>query len=539
LLSLEEEKFIYFKITGMKEKINLFFSKLKGLSGKYYKSKFMLIVLGISSTVWFLVRVIPKPQRATYPCMRVAAPLMSTFVIYLLTLSGSALAFKKAKEHFRNAKYVYALTFFLIASVSAFLFLTKSSDEVHASTIDKISVMSNSPIGVEHGIFPGRVVWVFDPQVAKWDGSNKYWWDEKSTSQTEADKMLTNVLTSLTGKKSEANAWDALFRNFNETKNRGKNGYASNQKIAVKINQNNTLRHADTTGLNASPQLVYALIRSLTKEAGVPQKNITIFDASRFITDNIFNKCHKDFPEVIFIDNEGGEGRTKSTYVDNAIPYSVDNGKLATGLATCAVEADYIIDMALLKGHVGQGVTLCGKNFYGATSIDHNWRKNAHNNFEQDRQGKDKYMTFTDFLGHKDLGGKTFLFMIDGFYSARSQDGPPLIKDKWRMAPFNNRWCSSLFASQDGVALDAVGIDFLRSEWPDLADIAYTEKYLVEAALANDPPSKTIYDPERDGTRLKSLGVMEHWNNAVDKKYSRNLGKNYGIELFYVPINSR
>jgi Domain of unknown function (DUF362) len=539
LLSLEEEKFIYFKITGMKEKINLFFSKLKGLSGKYYKSKFMLIVLGISSTVWFLVRVIPKPQRATYPCMRVAAPLMSTFVIYLLTLSGSALAFKKAKEHFRKAKYVYALTFFLIASVSAFLFLTKSSDEVHASTIDMISVMSNSPIGVEHGIFPGRVVWVFDPQVAKWDGSNKYWWDEKSTSQIEADKMLTNVLTSLTGKKSEANAWEALFRNFNETKNRGKNGYASNQKIAVKINQNNTLRHADTTGLNASPQLVYALIRSLTNEAGVPQKNITIFDASRFITDNIFNKCHKDFPEVIFVDNEGGEGRTKSTYVDNAIPYSVDNGKLATGLATCAVEADYIIDMALLKGHVGQGVTLCGKNFYGATSIDHNWRKNAHNNFEQDRQGKDKYMTFTDFLGHKDLGGKTFLFMIDGFYGARSQDGPPLIKDKWRMAPFNNRWCSSLFASQDGVALDAVGIDFLRSEWPDLADIAYTEKYLVEAALANDPPSKTIYDPERDGTRLKSLGVMEHWNNAVDKKYSRNLGKNYGIELFYVPINSR
>ena len=93
----------------------------------------------------------------------------------------------------------------------------------------------------------------------------------------------------------------------------------------------------------------------------MPQKNITIFDASRFITDNIFNKCHKDFPEVIFVDNEGGDGRIKSTYVDKAIPYSVDNGKLATGLASCAVEADYIINMALLKGHIGQGVTLCGK----------------------------------------------------------------------------------------------------------------------------------------------------------------------------------
>jgi hypothetical protein len=95
----------------------------------------------------------------------------------------------------------------------------------------------------------------------------------------------------------------------------------------------------------------------------------------------------------------------------------------------------------------------------------------------------------------------------------------------------------SLFASQDGVALDAVGIDFLRSEWPDLADIAYSEKYLAEAALADNPPSKTIYDPERDGSRLKSLEVMEHWNNATDKKYSRNLSKNYGIELVYVPIN--
>ncbi len=521
----------------MKARINLFFLKVKSLIGKSALHKLVFITLGISSTIWFLIRVIPKPQRATYPCMRAAAPLMSTFVIYLLTLSGSVLAFKKAKDHFRRARYIYAATFFAIAFVCTLLFITNKTEIVNADNVDLNSVMSNSPVGVEHGIFPGRVVWVFDPKVATWDGTNKYWWDEKSTSQTEADEMLENVLKSLSGKGTEATAWDELFKNFNKEKKKITGGYSINQKIAVKINQNNTLRHADTTGLNATPQLVYALITSLTKEAGVPQKNITIFDASRFICDNIFNKCHKDFPDVIFVDNEGGEGRVKSTYIEKAIPYSVDNGKLATGLATCAVEADYIINLALMKGHIGQGVTLCGKNFYGATSIDRSWRKNAHDNFNQDPKGKDKYMTFTDFLGHKDLGGKTILFMIDGFYGARSQDGPPMIKDKWRMAPFNNRWCSSLFASQDGVAVDAVGIDFLRAEWPDLADIAYTEKYLVEAALAENPPSKTFYDPERDGTRLKSLGVMEHWNNAAEKKYSRNLGKNYGIELVYVPLN--
>jgi hypothetical protein len=523
----------------MKTKINLFFLKLKNLIGKSALPKIAFIALGISSTVWFLIRVIPKPQRATYPCMRAAAPIMSAFVIWLITLSGSVLAFRKARNHFMKARYIYAASFFTLAVVCTIISLTNKAEVVSASSVDVNSVLSNSPIGVEHGIFPGRVIWVFDPKVATWDGTNKYWWDEKSTSQTEATKMMENILKSLTGKVTEAMAWDALFKNFNKEKKKITSGYTINQKIAVKINQNNTLSHADTTGLNGSPQLIYALIASLTKEAGVPQKNITIFDASRFIGDNIFNKCHKDFPEVIFVDNQGGEGRVKSTYVEKAILYSVDNGKLATGLASCAVEADYLINIALLKGHGGQGVTLCGKNFYGATSIDHNWRKNAHDNFEQDRQGKDKYMTFTDFLGHKDLGGKTILFMIDGFYGARSQDGPPLIKDKWRMAPFNNRWCSSLFASQDGVAVDAVGIDFLRAEWPDLADIAYTEKYLVEAALADNPPSKIFYDPERDGTRLKSLGVMEHWNNAAEKKYSRNLGKNYGIELVYVPINNK
>ena len=51
------------------------------------------------------------------------------------------------------------------------------------------------------------------------------------------------------------------------------------------------------------------------------------------------------------------------------------------------------------------------------------------------------------------------------------------------------------------------------------------------SALADAAPSGTVYDPERDGTRLSSLGVHEHWNSAVDKKYSRNLGIDKGIEL--------
>ncbi len=141
-------------------------------------------------------------------------------------------------------------------------------------------------------------------------------------------------------------------------------------------------------------------------------------------------------------------------------------------------------------------------------------------------------MTFTDFMGHKDLGGKTMLFLIDGLYGSMDVNGAP--SGKWKMPPFNNDWPCSLFASQDGVAIDAVGLDFLTSEFPSMPDVDYCDMYLVEAALADNPLSGTVYDPERDGRPLKSLGVMEHWNNPDEKLYSRNMGRDYGIELIYV-----
>src|SRR5450759_2950403 len=127
----------------MKARFNLFFLKLKNLIGKQALSKIVFISLGISSTIWFLIRVIPKPQRATYPCMRAAAPLMSTFIIYLLTLSGSVFAFKKAKNHFRNARYIYAASFFTVAILCTLLFVINKTENINASTVDINSVMSN------------------------------------------------------------------------------------------------------------------------------------------------------------------------------------------------------------------------------------------------------------------------------------------------------------------------------------------------------------------------------------------------------------
>lgn len=74
----------------MIKKIYLYFrQKVESCNRARWYHIFLFWGLGISSTVWFLVRVVPKPSRATYPCMQAAAPMMSAFVVYLLSFTGA------------------------------------------------------------------------------------------------------------------------------------------------------------------------------------------------------------------------------------------------------------------------------------------------------------------------------------------------------------------------------------------------------------------------------------------------------------------
>jgi hypothetical protein len=153
-----------------------------------------------------------------------------------------------------------------------------------------------------------------------------------------------------------------------------------------------------------------------------------------------------------------------------------------------------------------------------------------HMNIEGNLPGRNHYRNLVDLMGHEGIGGKTLLYLVDALYGGKDWDGTP---SKWNMAPFSGDWPSSLFASQDPVALDSVGFDFLLFEWPTEVSVwdGLAQDYLHEAALADSPPSGTFYDPERDGARMASLGVHEHWNSPLDKQYSRNLGIGSGIEL--------
>ena len=176
-----------------------------------------------------------------------------------------------------------------------------------------------------------------------------------------------------------------------------------------------------------------------------------------------------------------------------------------------------MINMAIMKNHGDAGPTLLAKNHFGTI---HGLNHGA---IAPRRMGESNPMV--DLLAHKDIGEKTVLFMIDVPYGA---DGPDAIPRKWRLTPFGTSgapgWPASIFVSQDGVAIESVGFDFVNAEW---GVDPFTDNFLHEAALAHNPPSGKKYGPV-------SLGVHEHWNNPTDKQYSGNLGKGAGIEL--VPV---
>ena len=185
-----------------------------------------------------------------------------------------------------------------------------------------------------------------------------------------------------------------------------------------------------------------------------------------------------------------------------------------------------MVNLALLRPHGMAGVTLIGKNHFGSVYFpnDGGWSPRTLHPYVGSTRPMGSYNCLVDLMGHRHLGGKTLLYLLDGLYTAEHNEG-----NVYRFASFGDNWASSILMSQDPVAIDSVGLDILRNEPRATSVRGDVDNYLHEAAQAGKPPSETVYSPDGDGTTLASLGVQEHWNNATDRKYSRNLGTGEGI----------
>jgi len=401
---------------------------------------------------------------------------------------------------------------------------------------------ANTPLGVGKGIHPGRVVWAHQPKAATWDGQTGNWWDDANTDSRLVDDMVSGTIRSLTGERSDKQAWNMLFRHFNQTHEAGKAGYKPGEKIAIKWNGVQDRPGAWRSGAGLpSPQILYSLLHQLITVAGVRGQDITLYDASTYVGEPIVSRIRANQDpnfqavRVAVSRRMAGNGRIEAL-PDKANPIRFSKQDVPTAYPPLvATEAKYIINVGLMRAHTLMGVTLTAKNHFGSVYFDGpGFTPRPLHDYASRDLPMGSYNCLVDLIAHRHLGGKTLLYMVDGLYASQHNLGGVI-----RYQSFGNHWAASLFASQDPVAIDSVGLDFIRNEPNNDECRGKPENYLHEAALAHEPPSRTVYDPDQDGKPVTSLGVHEHWNNATDRQYSRNLGKRQGIELVSWPKGSK
>lgn len=394
----------------------------------------------------------------------------------------------------------------------------------------------HEPYGTGVGAMPGRVVWVYDPSSVSWNGSG-YWWETEHFEEAVIRQMVSESIASLGGKDNAKDGWTALF-----TAHNGGNGYQQGEKIAVKANINGSAVFDDDTsgetGMSyTNPVLLKALLLSLVEEAGVSPENITVYDVSRLFPDHMVAMCNEGkLKGVRFVGRDNGVANEEAP-----INWSCEFSGKVNYLPTCVTEAVYVINLANLKGH-SYGITLCGKNHFGSFLNGNAMRPPEGANLHQWLTKNDMgiYSPIVDLMGNYQLGKKTVLYMLDALICAPSE-GASITKENstWQQAPFNGDYTSSIFVSQDPVAIDSVGADFLMNEPVlqkyngALRNNPNVENYLHEAGLVGNAPSGTVYY-DGNGELIVNLGVHEHWNNSVEKQYGRNLGAEEGIELICV-----
>jgi uncharacterized protein (DUF362 family) len=294
-----------------------------------------------------------------------------------------------------------------------------------------------------------RVVMVRDSLASSY-GFGKEETYEGKVDQEAVNKLLVKGLRILTGETSEAAAWGVIIPN-----------YKKNQKIAVKVNFNNIFDHwgegwqEKPVVMNALPETINALVKSL-KAFGVREQDIWVYDSSRNISQYFKEKML--YPGVQLWDNSGHEGFNQAHHnLASDIKFQDPNIRQSK-ICNVLANADYLINMPLLKTHTAAGITLGFKNHFGTISECwelHDWTWPSGIRFSE------QYNPLVDICSNPHIKGKTVLVLGDGIFgNYHTHMGPPI---KWPQY-FDNDSPNCLFFSTDIVAADSVMRDVLRVE---------------------------------------------------------------------------
>jgi len=343
------------------------------LQNRHIPPMILFFIMGFASTIWFLIRVIPKPSRASYPCIRAAAPVMSGFIIYLLSIGGISLAFRKTWRSLTSARYFSTSIWLLVTGI---LFLVSLNSDMSFSTANSIEAIGpedgpTMPVGQGYGIKPGKVIWAWNPAATNENCKNviengDWYFSPVNADQKVISEMIAESVKKIAGKSDLKKSWDAIFKYHNLKKSQKEKGYVNGEKVFIKINQGTaswvmskgemdngyTISSSLKTGqekrlrslgaTETSPFIVLELLRELVNVAGVRQQDIAVGDPISHIFGHNYSIWHSEFPDIVYIDRYSDNfGRTLIKKTEKELVYYSDK-KQNDRLYDVIEDADYM-----------------------------------------------------------------------------------------------------------------------------------------------------------------------------------------------------
>lgn len=366
-----------------------------------------------------------------------------------------------------------------------------------------------------------RVAHVHHGRAARWSMTGGMYRD--AVDQDTVSLMLDEAVRQIKG-GNPSTAWQAVFPlDAPETRT-----------LAIKINCNNALDPADGAGneIDAIPEPVIAVIRGFVQSGGL-SAHCNVYDATssgapRFIGEWFKSRVRAVYPDVKFNQNPSSFGAALAWDARTHVTWSsaYNSTPPETRISGLALDADYLVNVPIVKRHSQANVTLGYKNHFG--SIDdcgqlHPWVY----------QDVPEASVLADIMGSplvpgdpsvKTLAEKTALVVGDMLY------GQPCSNFNVQPRPwqiFDNEWPNGLIVSDDPVAADSVMLDVLQSEPAydgGCGGIAgWARRYLQYAELKGQGVHETVtlpvglpFDPQRMTYTRIDYRWVDLWPSGAD-----------------------
>jgi hypothetical protein len=375
----------------------------------FFRIKNNFFLIGLTSSVWLLLRSGTKPSRITYPCQQTAAANSLFVFSALMWLIPSSFWYQKIKATLKVERIIFI-------TISTFFILVGAGSSKEYRGLD---YLNHAPLGLR-ALASNKVVRVYSSKGTNWDFSSGYYYDH--IDQTEVYKMLDRGVRALSGTSTSQSAWQTIMA-----------GYRSGDQVAIKVNNNNS-GNASQGYLNTEPQIINAVISGLAS-IGVPQNDISVYDVSRNIIARQRNGVLDTYPDVNFVD------RNNVTWDSTLVTGSFGEVRLPTVLT----QSQHLINIHLMKMHSLATITGAMKNHLGSTSSPSTF-----------------HSTMVEALGELNdnphIKDKTRLIINEALFGSTSQGSKPHKFNNLELFPEETP--NSIFLAFDPVAMDSVMYDF-------------------------------------------------------------------------------